>query len=60
MDTAKVSLLGGGDRLGLREEDPMVYVHQSAVEYRATRTASQSEFSILDMRCSTYLPLFLA
>ena len=29
MDTGKVSVLGGGDRLGLGEEDPMVYVHRS-------------------------------
>jgi len=37
MDTAKV--VGGGDRLGLNEEDPIVYVHSSMVEYKATQTA---------------------
>jgi hypothetical protein len=47
MDTAKVSVLGGGDRLGL-SEDPMVYVHSSSVEYRVTQTARQSKFDNLD------------
>jgi len=36
MDPAKVSALGRGDRLGLSEEDPIVYVHSHSmgVEYR--------------------------
>jgi hypothetical protein len=49
MDTAKVSVLGGGDRLGSSEEDPMVYVHSSGVEYRVTTTACQSKFDNLDI-----------
>jgi hypothetical protein len=49
MDTAKVSVLGGGDRLGLSEEDPMVYVHPNGVEYRVTQTAGQCKFDNLDM-----------
>jgi hypothetical protein len=49
MNTAKVSVLGGGDRLGLSEEDPVVYVHPSTVKYRVTQTAGQSNRAILDM-----------
>jgi hypothetical protein len=49
MNTAMVSVLGGGDRLGLSEEDPMVYVHPSTVKYRVTQTAGQSNRAILGM-----------
>jgi hypothetical protein len=49
MDTAKVSVEGGGDRLGLGEEDPMVYVHPSVEEYRVTQMACQSKFDTQDM-----------
>lgn len=49
MDTAKLSVLGGGDRLGVSEEDPMVYIHSRGVEYRATQTACRSKFDNLDI-----------
>ena len=47
MDTAGVLVLGGGAWLGL-DEDPMIYVRPSAVEYRATQTRCQSKFNTLD------------
>ena len=60
MDPAKVSVLGGGDRFGLSEEDPIVYVHSQGVEYSVTHKARQSKFDTLDMNSLLTHPCFLA
>jgi len=56
MDAAEVLVLGEVDRLGLSEEDPMVYVHSSTAQYKVIQTACQFQVQHPGYECSTYPP----